>query len=128
MFVWVLVNANAQTGENYQYLKQYILTQQNLKVDSSNFLSIYHNKELHYLYPLYKSFNQEKKLIEYLSPVQYYSDLSETISFNGDYLSSLEIEKKSYDSYIEDSIYKTLNKQSNLLLGVEFKDAKKFPV
>ncbi len=126
LFVWILFTANAQTGENYQYLKQYILTQQNLKVDSSNFLSIYHNKELHYLYPLYKSFNQEKKIIDHLSAFQYYNDLSEIISFNGDYLSSLEIEKKSYDSNLEDSIYKTLNKQSNLLLGVEFKDAKKY--
>jgi hypothetical protein len=121
-----IISANAQTGENYQYLKKYILTQQNLKIDSSNFLSIYHNKELHYLYPLYKSISQENKLIDHLNSVQYFSDLSESVSFNGDYYSALEFEKKSYDSKLEDSIYKSLSKQTDLMAGVEFIDAKKY--
>ncbi len=128
LFSFLIINTNAQTGENYQYLKKYILSQQNLKIDTSNFLSIYHNKELHYLYPLYKSISQENKLIDHLNPVQYLSDLSESVSFNGDYNSALEIEKKSYDSKIEDSIYKSLNKQNDITAGIEFKDAKKYIV
>jgi hypothetical protein len=126
LFTFLIAVSYSQTGENYQYLKKYILTQQNLKLDTSNFLSIYHKKELHYLYPLYKSISQENKLIEHLNTVQYLSDLSESVSFNGDYYSTLEIEKKSYDSKLEDSIYSTLSKQTDLITGVEFKDAKKF--
>lgn len=118
--------SQAQTGENYEYLKKYILAQPKLKIDSSNFLSIYHNKELHYLYPLYKSITQENRLIANSNATQYLIDLSEAVSFNGDYLSALEIEKKSYDSKLEDSIYKSLNKQADLFAGVEFKDAKKY--
>lgn len=121
-----LMSASAQTGENYQYLKKYILSQQNLKLDSSEFLSIYHKKELHYLYPLYKSITQEKKLIAGSNSFQYLSDLSESISFNGDYQSVLEVEKKSYNPKLEDSIYQSLSKQTSLLAGVEFKDAKKY--
>ena len=128
LFSFLIINTNAQTGENYQYLKKYILSQQNLKIDTSNFLSIYHNKELHYLYPLYKSISQENKLIDHLNPVQYLSDLSESVSFNGDYNSALEIEKKSYDSKIEDSIYKSINKQNDITAGIEFNDAKKYIV
>jgi hypothetical protein len=126
LFSILILIATAQTGENYQYLKKYILTQQHLKIDSSNFLSIYHNKELNYLYPLYKSISQENKLIDHLNVVQYLSDLSESVSFNGDYLSALEIEKKSYDSKLEDSIYNSLNNQGDLFAGIEFKDAKKY--
>lgn len=120
------MGASAQTGENYQYLKKYILSQQNLKIDSSDFLSIYHKKELHYLYPLYKSITQEKKLIASSNSLQYLSDLSESISFNGDYQSVLEVEKKSHNPILEDSIYQSLGKQTDLLAGVEFKDAKKY--
>ena len=120
------MSASAQTGENYQYLKKYILSQSNLKIDSSEFLSIYHKKELHYLYPLYKSIKQEKKLIASSNSFQYLSDLSESISFNGDYQSVLEVEKKSYNNKLGDSIYQSLSKQTDLLSGVEFKDAKKY--
>lgn len=120
------MSASAQTGENYQYLKKYILSQQNLKIDSSDFLSIYHKKELHYLYPLYKSIAQEKKLIASSNSIQYLSDLSESISFNSDYQSVLEVEKKSYNPRLEDSIFQSLSKQSDLLAGIEFKDAKKY--
>ncbi len=116
----------AQTGENYEYLKKYILAQPKLKIDSSNFLSIYHNKELHYLYPLYKSITQENRLIANSNATQYLIDLSEAVSFNGDYLSALEIEKKSYDSKLEDSVFKSLNKQIDLFSSIEFKDAKKY--
>ena len=116
----------AQTGENYAYLKKYILSQPKLKIDSSNFLSIYHNKELHYLYPIYKSITQEDRLIANSNETQYLIDLSEALSFSGDYLSALEIEKKSYDKKLEDSIYKGLSKQQDLFAGVEFKDAKKY--
>ncbi len=126
LFIFLITVTYSQTGENYQYLKKYILTQQNLKIDSSNFLSIYHNKELHYLYPLYKSISQENKLINHLNPVQFLSELSESVSFTGDYYSALEIEKKSYDKKLEDSISQSLNKQIDLFAGLEFKDAKKY--
>lgn len=123
---FIHASIHAQTGENYQYLKKYVLSTPDLKIDSSNFLSIYHNKELHYLYPLYKSISQEKKLIEYLQPFQFYSDYSESVAFTGDYNAALEIEKKSYDTVLEDSIIQSFNKQNNLLEGVSFKDAKKY--
>jgi hypothetical protein len=126
ILLFLIITANAQTGENYQYLKKYILTQQNLKIDTSNFLSIYHNKELHYLYPLYKSISQESKLIDHLQSDQYLSDLSESVSFNGDYFSALEIERKSYDLKLEDSVYRLFIKQNELSTGVEFKDAKRY--
>jgi hypothetical protein len=128
LYLLLFITTRAQTGENYQYLKKYILLQQKLKLDSSNFLSIYHQKELHYLYPLYKSISQEKKLIDVLTPIQYYTDLSESVSFNGDYLSALELENKSYNTKLEDSIFKSLGNQTDLLAGVEFKDAKKYIV
>jgi hypothetical protein len=126
LFVSSATLIQAQTGENYEYLKKYILAQPKLKIDSSNFLSIYHNKELHYLYPLYKSITQENRLIANANSTQYLIDLSEAVSFNGDYLSALEIEKKSYDSKLEDSLFKSLNKQADLFSGIEFKDAKKY--
>jgi hypothetical protein len=126
ILVLLMVTSMAQSGENFQYLKKYILSQQNLKLDTSNFLSIYHQKELHYLYPLYKSIIQENKLKDASNPIQYYTDLSESVSFSGDYLSALEMEKKSYDPKLEDSIFQSLGKQTDLLLGVEFKDAKKY--
>jgi hypothetical protein len=126
LFLLLILGANAQTGENFQYLKKYIVSQPKLKIDSSDFLSIYHNKELHYLYPLYKSFIQEQHLIDHSNPLQYLTELSESVSFNGDYLSALEIEKKSHDPKLEDSIYKSLSNQSDLLAGVEFKEAKNY--
>lgn len=122
----LIVNTSAQTGENYQYLKKYILSQQHLKLDTSNFLSIYHQKELHYLYPLYKSISQENKLMDASNPYQYFADLSESVSFCGDYISALELEKKSYNTKLVDSIYNSFANQTDLLAGVEFKDAKKY--
>jgi len=81
---------------------------------------------LHYLYPLYKSIAQENKLIANSNSEQFYSDLSESISFNGDYQSVLETEKKSYNQKLEDSILQALTKQNDLLAGIEFKDARKY--
>ena len=126
LFVSITTLLKAQTGENYAYLKKYILAQPKLKIDSSNFLSIYHNKELHYLYPIYKSITQENRLIANTNATQYLIDLSEALAFNGDYLSALEIEKKSFDSKLEDSVYKSLQKQADLFTGIEFKDSKKY--
>jgi hypothetical protein len=60
------------------------------------------------------------------NPYQYFADLSESVSFSGDYISALELEKKSYNTKLEDSIYSSLANQTDLFAGVEFKDAKKY--
>jgi len=61
LIIMLSVSSQAQISENYSDLKQYIQRQPKVDVDSSEFLSIYHNHSLHYLYPLYKSFSLEKR-------------------------------------------------------------------
>lgn len=122
----LVYQSSAQTTDNFNDLKKYIQNQKKLNLDSSEFLSIYHNKELHYLYPLYKSFNQESKLINRSNEMQYHIDLSQALSFSGDYASVLAYEKMSYDPKLEDSLKKSIGKQFDLFAGIEFKDAKKY--
>lgn len=120
------IHAHAQLSENYLDLKKFIQSQKHLVLDSSDFLSIYHNKEIHYLYPLYKAFSQEQKLIGTQTTQGFYNDLSESVSFTGDYASALALEKLSYNLNQEDSLKKEAKKQTNIFAGVEFKDAKKY--
>ncbi len=126
IFFFSVNHSSAQTSESFNDLKKYIQTQKKLNLDSSEFLSIYHNKELHYLYPIYKSFTQESTLIGSSNAMQYHADLSQAISFSGDYATVLATEKMSYDSKLTDSLKKIISKQTDLLTGIEFRDAKKY--
>ena len=68
---------HAQWSENYNYLKDYVQAQKGMALDSSQYLSIYHNQELHYLYPIYKSFKQEPWLIKTSGRADYYAYLKQ---------------------------------------------------
>lgn len=116
----------AQWSENYNYLKDYVQAQKGMALDSSQYLSIYHNQELHYLYPLYKSFKQEPWLIKTSGRADYYADLKQSLAFIGDYAGVQEIEKIEQFSPYTDSLQKAINKQGNPFAGASFKEAKSY--
>lgn len=116
----------AQWSENYNYLKDYVQVQKGMAIDSSKYLSIYHHQELHYLYPLYKSFKQEPWLIKTSGRADYYADLKQSLAFIGDYAGVQEIEKIELFSPYTDSLQKAIAKQGNPFVGASFKDAKSY--
>lgn len=117
---------HAQWSENYNYLKDYVQAQKGMALDSSQYLSIYHNQELHYLYPIYKSFKQEPWLIKTSGRADYYADLKQSLAFIGDYAGVQELEKIELFSPYTDSLQKAINKQGNPFAGASFKDAKTY--
>ena len=114
---------NAQLSENLLDLKSYIESQKNIQLDSIPFLSIYHNKELHYLYPLYNAFHQTNKLQAAVGNEQYLLDLGVSAAFAGDYASVLAIEKIGYEGQLTDSIKKDIVAHPNLFDGITLTDA-----
>jgi len=125
LFFWSN-SLNAQLSENLLDLKKYIESQKNIQLDSIPFLSIYRNKELHYLFPFYNAFYQANKLKADVGNEQYLLDLGVIAAFAGDYASVLAIEKIGYEGRLTDSIKKDIVAHPNLFEGLILTDAKKY--
>ncbi len=126
LFCFARLSIQAQWSENYNYLRDYVQTQKSMVLDSSQYLSIYHNQELHYLYPLYKSLKQEPWLIKTIGRPNYYADLKQSLAFIGDYVGVQALEKIELFSPYTDSLQKAITKQGNPFTGASFKDAKTY--
>lgn len=117
--------SKAQRSEPYQELHQYIQKQPVVETDTLPFFSVYRNKQLHYLYPLYKNFlNKQKDTLAWRVQMQRES-LSQMISYTGDYKTALLIEAKGYEP-LSDSARTEIRNRIALAKGSVYTDARQY--
>src|ERR1700730_14712757 len=81
----------SQTNRNLSSLREYLQIHSGYRYDSRlNHLSLTPRGSLNYLYPLYQLFGEEAKFRNLLSDNIYQDELSQVLSFLGDYESALE--------------------------------------
>src|SRR5580693_2025973 len=110
--------AFSQTDPDLQKLQSFAVKYFPRGYDSSlNYIDLQPGGNLHYLAPLYQLFKQENKFRS-LFANDYYSQLSQAISFVEDYHSALETEEQGYEAVDEDS-QKKIKKVIEDLKGVQ---------
>ena len=86
LFILLGTGVVAQLSEGYKDLRSYAKKKEVLPSDSGNYLENFYKNGLHYLYPLYKGFFQEQRLLKADTSL-YYDNLTQAVSFTGDYAS-----------------------------------------
>ena len=116
----------SQTNRNLSSLREYLQLHSGYRYDSSlNHLNLTPRGSLNYLYPLYQLFGEEAKFRNLLSDNIYQDELSQVLSFLGDYESVLEYQPKPLDS-IYDGTQRLITKTVAGLKNVKHADAKKY--
>ncbi len=116
----------AQLSEQYNELKAFSGRQAFFQADSTPYLYFYYKKELHYLYPLFKAFQQEKTLIASHGAANYYEQLAQAAAFTGDYSTAIALEKASHEPFSGDSLKKEITKQATAAKEVQYTDAVRY--
>jgi hypothetical protein len=80
---------------------------------------------LHYLYPFYYAFKEEKKFRERYSDKGYYDELSQYFAFAGDYLSAQQYLEMSYDT-VDDAARARVFKLVEGLNNIQHADARRY--
>jgi hypothetical protein len=115
----------SQTDPSLLKLKSFAVKYFPRGYDSSlNYINLQPGGNLHYLAPLYQLFKQENKFRS-LFGNDYYTQLSQAVSFTEDYHSALEIEEQGYDAVDEES-EKKIKKVVEDLKGVQHVDARRY--
>lgn len=125
-FTLITFCASAQLSEQYLELKTFAGKQASLQTDSSEFLFPFSNKTIHYLYPLYKAFQKEKQLLASQDKAFFYGQLTQAVSFAGDYLSTLQVDKLSRDSLSEATDKTAAAHHAELAKTIQYTDAKQY--
>ena len=90
-----------------------------------NILTLTPKNNLHYLFPLYHAFRDEKKFRDIYSDKGYYDEMSQYFAFAGDYETALQYLVKSYDSLDEGTIRK-INRTAAGLKNVQHVEARRY--
>ena len=114
----------AQLSEGYRELRNYSKKKEIIKADTSLYLENFYQNGFHYLYPLYKAFFQEQRLLK-ADTALYYDMLTQSVSFTGDYASTLELEKTAHEK-LSDSTKLEINQLTDLAKEVTYTDARKY--
>jgi hypothetical protein len=95
----------AQDYAPFRQIRNYTKNQTPNKFDSSlTYLTNLLSFEIHYLYPLYQAIGWEDKFRKLLGEKNYYEDLSQFISFTGDYAMAAACLEKSFDPLPDSSV------------------------
>ncbi len=125
-FTFITFYASAQLSEQYLELKTFVGKQVSLQTDSSAFLFPFSNKEIHYLYPLYKAFQKEKQILALQDTTSFYGQLTQAISFTGDYLSTLQVDKLSWDAKSDAADKTAATHHATVATTVQYTDARQY--
>ncbi len=90
-----------------------------------NILTLTPKNNLHYLFPLYHAFRDEKKFRDIYSDKGYYDEMSQYFAFAGDYETALQYLVKSYDSLDEGTIRK-INRTAAGLKNIQHVEARRY--
>jgi hypothetical protein len=116
----------SQSSRNLSSLQQYIQSNSAKRCDSTlKHITFTPRGSLHYLYPFYQLFGEEAKFRNLLSESGYKEELSQVLSFAGDYESALEYQPKPGDS-IYDRTQRQITKTVGGLKNIKHSDAKKY--
>ena len=118
--------AQSQVTEQVQQLQDYC--RRNVPAGYSprlNVLTCIPKGNLHYLFPFYHAFHDEKKFRQIYSDKGYYDELSQYFSFAGDYLTAMTYLEKSYDT-IDDASRRRIYKTVENLKDLQHADARRY--
>lgn len=90
-----------------------------------NILTLTPKNNLHYLFPLYHAFRDEKKFRDIYSDKGYYDEMSQYFAFAADYETALQYLVKSYDSLDETTIRK-INRTAAGLKNIQHVEARRY--
>jgi hypothetical protein len=90
-----------------------------------NILTLTPKNNLHYLFPLFHAFRDEKKFREIYSDKGYYDEMSQYFAFAGDYETALQYLVKSYDTLDEGTIRK-INRTAAGLKNIQHVEARRY--
>ncbi len=124
LFILISTGSFAQFSEGYKELRNYSKKKEVLPGDTRLYLENFYTNGFHYLYPLYKAFFQEQKLLKADTSL-YYDQLCQAVAFTGDYASTLELEKLSFEK-LSDSTKLEINQLTDLAKEVTYTDARKY--
>jgi hypothetical protein len=96
VFLFTVICSQAQLSEGFKELKTFAQQKEIQPSDSSDYLSMYNSKGIHYLLPYYKAFFHEKELLK-RDTVSYYQYLAQAVSFVGDYSTVQELQRINYE-------------------------------
>lgn len=121
-FVLLQLTGYAQFSEGFRELSELSKKKEILPSDSSVFFGNIYKNGLHYLYPFYKAFYREQQLLQKDTGF-YYDNLSQALSFAGDYPSVLELERQRMQKP-SDISYAVLDTLTHIVS--EYADARKY--
>ena len=118
---------SAQTNRQLQNLHEFLKKNKPPGYDSSlNYINYGLNGNINYFYPLYQLFHEEKKFRKIFSDNGYNDILSQAISFSGDYASALAYQQMSYDSNVDETARRQINKIMQGYKNVQHADARRY--
>jgi hypothetical protein len=127
VFILVFFSAFLVTAQDYlpfKEIRSYTFTQKPNKYDSSlKYLTNRLGYEIHYLYPLYQAIGWEDKFKKLMGEKSYYDNLSQFISFTGDYAKASSYVEKSFDR-LPDSTVKSIKAGISKLNNIQYASAK----
>ena len=124
LLVLLSTTSFAQFSEGYKDLRAFAKKKEVLAADTGNYLENFYKNGLHYLYSLYKGFFQEQRLLKADTSL-YYDNLTQAVSFTGDYASVLELEKLSHEK-LSDSAKSEIYSLTDFAKEVIYCDARKY--
>jgi hypothetical protein len=80
---------------------------------------------LHYLFPLYHGFRDEKKFRQLYSDKGYYDEMSQYFAFAGDYETALQYLVKSYDT-LDEATTRRIYRTASLLKDINHVEARRY--
>src|SRR5215467_4641436 len=118
----------AQDNRQLHNLHDFLMTNKPPGLDSTiNDINYLPNGNLHYLYPIYQLFANEEKFKNAYGTSSFYNQLSEAVSFAGDYSSALAYQQMTYDSsQVNEVEQRQINKIMQGFKNIQHVDARKF--
>ncbi len=105
LIVFSFLSSYGQPYLPFEQVRKYTKTQTPNKYDSSlKYLSNRLGAEIHYLYPLYQAIGWEDKFKKSMGEKRFYDNLSQLLSFAGDYTMATLYNTKRFDSLTADAI------------------------
>lgn len=129
-FLLLATSANkycvSQNNPQLDKVKEYAQANLPRLYDSSvNYINIQPHGSLNYLYPLYQLFKQENKFRQIETDNGYYDEMSNALSFLGDYKAALEYHARKYEEP-DDITLKQINRTVSDLKNIYHADARKY--
>jgi len=116
----------SQNNPQLDKVKEYVEANLPRLYDSSlNYINVQPRGRLNYMYPLYQLFKQETKFRQIETDNGYYDEMSNALSFLGDYKGALEYHSKKYEEP-DDITVKQIHRTVSELKNVYHADARKY--